>query len=127
MPQISVYEVNHILNTSSNLTYTQLCAISLIYRKNTLGIELEEIDYGSFENEKKLAHISPVSISIRQEIYQLYQYGLIDMENTALLSWHDIIPNKLTLTPLGERYYEVMSLNKVPKKDLSILVRPTPK
>lgn len=124
MPKISVYEVNHILNTSSNLTYTQLCAISLIYRKKILGIELEEIDYGITENEKRLSYISALSISIRQEIYQLYQYGLIDMENTALLSWHDIIPNKLTLTPLGERYYEIMSLNKIPDDDLKILVRP---
>jgi hypothetical protein len=75
--------------------------LSLIFRKESLGIKLEDIDYLEFDNEKFLSRLSPTSISLRQEIYDMYQLGLINMNDTAIFSWGQITPEKLTLNELG--------------------------
>jgi hypothetical protein len=123
MPKISVGEVNHIIKMIDNLTYRQLCTLSLIFRKKSLSIELESIDYSEFGNEKFLSFLSPTSISLRQEIYQMYQLGLIDMEDTALLSWGYIIPERLNLTELGNRCYEIMGLYEILDNEIKSLAR----
>lgn len=123
MPKVSVGEVNHILKMFDDLTYRQLCALALIFRKKPLGIELEDIDYAEFGNEKYLSFLSPTSISLRVEIYQMYQLGLVNMNDTALLSWEHIAPEKLELTELGNRCYEIMGLYEIPNDEIKILVR----
>lgn len=93
------------------------------FQKKPLSIELESIDYSEFGNEKFLSFLSPTSISLRQEIYQMYQLGLIDMEDTALLSWGYIIPERLNLTELGNRCYEIMGLYEILDNEIKSLAR----
>ncbi len=123
MPQISVGEVNHILKMIDNLTYRQLCTLSLIFRKESLGIKLENVDYGIYDNEEYLSLLSPTSISLRQEIYQMYQLGLVNMKDTALLSWEDITPERLELTELGNRCYEIMGLYEISDNEVKSVAR----
>lgn len=123
MHKVSVGEVNHILKMIDNLTYRQLCTLSLIFRKKPLGIKLEDIDYGEFGNEKYLSFLSPTSISLRQEIYQMYQLGLVNMNDTALLSWEYITPEKLELTELGNRCYEIMGLYEISDNEIKSMAR----
>lgn len=44
MPKISVGEVNHILKMIDSLTYRQLCTMSLIFKKKSLGIKLYKLN-----------------------------------------------------------------------------------
>ena len=97
--------------------------MSLIFRKESLGIQLEDIDYLEFGNEKFLSFVSPTSASLRQEIYDMYQLGLINMDNQALLSWDYITPQKLTLTELGARSYEIMGLYEISDREIKSLAR----
>ncbi len=35
-----------------------------------------------------------------------------------MVEWTDVAPNRLLLTSMGERYYEVMGLQDIPKEDV---------
>lgn len=123
MSKISPGEVNHIIKIIDNLTYRQLCTLSLIIRKELLGIQLDDKNYYEFGNEKFLSFISPKSGSLRQEIYDMYQLGLINMDNTAIMSWEQIRPQRLTLTELGARSYEIMGLYEISDEEIKSLAR----
>lgn len=91
--------------------------------KITESTYIEDIDYSDFGNEKYLSFLSPTSISLRQEIYQVYQLGLININDKALLSWEYITPEKLELTELGNRCYEIMGLYEISDDEIKVLAR----
>jgi hypothetical protein len=130
-PELRVGEANHILQIAENLTYRQMCILALFHRKDEIGdLQLAESLYRSQSFE---------TISILQEIYQLYNFGLLarlisdssdssdysdafissaSSDYLALSNWEDVKPNQIELTPLGKRYYAVMGLDEVSSIDL---------
>jgi len=124
-PGFSVGEANHLLQIAGNLTYRKMCILSLIERKTQIqGIKLREDEYRGFKGQ-----ILYESISILQEIYEMYNLGMIACKSKssegheALLGWTDVAPNRLLLTPMGKRYYKVMGLQDIPKKDIKEVAR----
>ena len=102
-----------------------MCILSLIERKTQIqGIKLREDEYRGFKGQ-----ILYESISILQEIYEMYNLGMIACKSKssegheALLGWTDVAPNRLLLTPMGKRYYKVMGLQDIPKKDIKEVAR----
>jgi hypothetical protein len=41
----------------------------------------------------------------------------------SMTEWTDIAPNGLELTPMGERYYQVMGLDDVSEEDIKEVAR----
>jgi len=116
----SVGEANHLIRIANDLTYRGMCIIALIARKDqNLNIKLREESYREFEGE-----IYYETISILQEAYQIYNYGLIacKMKSSesyeALLDWTAIAPNRMELTLLGKRYHKVMGLEDIPEEEV---------
>lgn len=116
----SVGEANHLLQIANDLTYRGMCFLALIERKcQILSIKLREESYREFKGD-----IYYETISILQEAYQIYNYGLIACKikssesYEALLGWTDIAPNRLLLTLIGKRYYQVMGLEDIPEEDV---------
>lgn len=118
---IAIGEANHVLKIATNLTYRQICVLSLIEQKKNIS----QISLG-----KKLAReedgleelITNESIFLREEIMELYQKGLIYVELNerpfVLLSCFDIVPDNIMFTPLGELCYSIMGLGNIPDQDL---------
>jgi len=113
---LSVGEANHILQIGNNLTYRQMCLLALFNRKNEMR-DLQLVE--SLQNSQSFE-----IISILQEIYQLYNYGLLSctVPNSphyqALLGWDDVKPTRMELTSLAKRYYAIMGLNELPSLEL---------
>lgn len=125
MPNISVGEVNHMLRIVQNLSYRQMCVLSLFHRKNLIeGLKLSETNF--LDQEHLLEELSTDSISLRQEIYELYHMGLVNKFSSAknpkdfiaLLSWDSVVPNNMVLSDFGERCYELMGLYELPIGDI---------
>jgi hypothetical protein len=130
-PDLRIGEANHILQIAENLTYRQMCLLSLFCRKD----EIHDLELPESLNNTQSFEI----ISIQQEIYQLYNFGLLgcripDSSNSsdfsdgwiasdssnyqALLGWDDVKPNLMELSYLAQRYYVIMGLNEVSSIDL---------
>lgn len=113
---LRVGEANHILQIADNLTYRQMCLLALFHRKE----EIRDLQFAESPSSSK----SFETISILQEIYQLYNFGLLactipdSPDYLYLMGWEDVKPNQIELTPLAKRYYLVMGLDKVPSLDL---------
>lgn len=122
-PGLRVGEANHILQIAENLTYRQMCLLALFHREDEIrDLQLAEALPSSQSFE---------TISVLQEIYQLYNFGLLaspipdSSDYLSLMSWEDVIPNLIELTSLAKRYYAVMSLDEVSSldvKDVAILL-----
>ena len=113
-----------------------MCVLSLVIRnKSLLGISLGK--KWLRENEKLIPYISVESISLRQEIMDMYSQGLIACEvveenegkwssarvtqeddNLAMMGWYDVVPAGLKLTELGDLCYNLMALKEIPDKDI---------
>lgn len=124
--ELSVGQANHILQIADNLTYRQMCILSLFQRKAEIEeVTLKEDDY----REKLEDSLSPETISILQEIYQLYNFGLLvcSMSNSnddkAMVYWGDVEPNRMELTALANRYYQIMGLDEISSVDLIDVAR----
>jgi len=120
-PAISVGQANHVLRIAENLTYRAMCILSLIKRKDELeGVRLSGGDY------KQREKISYETMSLLQESYELYNLYLIvpkDPNVILINNWTGMSPNILKLTPIGERYYQVMGLDDIPEEDVREVAR----
>jgi hypothetical protein len=117
----SLGEANHLLRIAESLTYRQMCTLSLIERKHQIQeVNLREDSYREYKGEKVFYE----TISILQEAYELYNLGLIACKNKsgtgyeAMLGWTDPAPNRLELTPMGKRYYEIMGLEGIAEEEI---------
>ncbi len=116
----SAGEANHLLRIAENLTYRQMCILSLIKRKNKIkGIKLREEEYGY---ELDYERMSKETISSLQEAFDMSSAGLITRKSQSediivMTEWNDIAPNWLELTQMGESYYQVMGLDDIPEED----------
>jgi hypothetical protein len=135
--EISVAEANHILQVVENITYRQMCLLSLFERKNELeDINLLNISLSEMQDEEMVMSID--LLSILQETFQLHSLGLIARSNVvseqkdsfvsggigygvnyeAMFGLDDVAPNRMVLTNLGKRYFSIMNLSEIPIKDL---------
>ncbi len=116
--EISVGEANHLIQEAQNLTYRKMCILSMLKDKEKnegtdKWITLREKHYMDLKSE-----INFKTISILQEMFELYSNGLIYCENyDSLSNYSHIWPNQMHLTKLGNRYCEIMGLKYIPQVD----------
>jgi len=119
-PSITIGQANHALKIAETLTYRQMCLLSLI--TVTEGIELSDENFG---RRKKIPY---ETMSLLQEMYELYNdLGLItpkDSKVVLIRGWWGMSPRKFDLTPIGERYYQLMGIEKgIPDEDIEDIAR----
>lgn len=125
-PGFSVGEANHLLRIAENATYREMCILSLIKRKDEIPeIKLREDSYSDYWQEADKGITLAETVSTVQEAYEMYGLGLILCKDKtdkggfwSMTEWTDIAPNGLELTPMGERYYQVMGLDDIPRQDI---------
>jgi hypothetical protein len=134
--EINSSEANHILQVAENMTYRQMCLLALFERK----AEINDIRLATKDATKDDDEDSSIikDISLLQEIFQLYNLGLVaqllvesknsdeftggyitNEKNYLLLDGYDTVsPVDIVLKDLGKRYFNVMSLSEIPYEDV---------
>ena len=108
-----------------------MCILSLIKRKYEVqGIKLREASYSDYWQEPDKGIALAETVSTAQEAYEMYSLGLILCKDKtdkggfwSMTEWTDIAPNGLELTPMGERYYQVMGLDDISEEDVREVAR----
>ncbi len=124
-PWVSVGEANHLLRVAESLSYRQICLLALIARKGLLAnLKLE-----AAQLHKTRPSLSYDAISLLQEAFEMYNRGLMlqrtdnPQSNEALLGWADVVPDKLSLAPAGERLAMLLGVNNIEDSDVSGIVQ----
>jgi len=125
-PGFSLGESNHLLQLAGSMTYRKMSILALFNKKDLTpgNYKLRDDSYRGFKGE-----ILYETISVLQEIFELYNLGFVYCSNKertggeALLGWHDATPNRMHLTPLGQRYFDIMGLNDVEDNDTQPLIK----
>lgn len=128
---LSAGEASYILNVTERLTYRQICFMALLLQKPQ--IEATNLIKESDRNSGKISALKTISalkiISLLQEIFDLYTYGLVARKNptnefhSAMLGWFDVTPDYMILTDLGRQFSELMGLQTIPVDDLRYIIR----
>ncbi|HDX8350858.1 MULTISPECIES: hypothetical protein [Aeromonas] len=104
---VSVDEANYYLRLFDAITYRQLCIICLAFMK-PYHIDFQNLrdrDYRTYNNS-----MLATKAILLQEVFELDKLGLVACRTndgngySALLGWSDIVPSKMELTALGERF-----------------------
>jgi len=125
---ISIGEANHMLQVAEQVSYRQMCVLSLLARIHDIqGINLRDKDY------VRLTGVSYEAITLLLEVHSMHNMNLVAQkvnpssedaiisnsgETIALLSWGYIVPGDLVITTIGKRYYEAMGLRDIPDEDI---------
>jgi hypothetical protein len=129
--QVSAGEANHLLQITENLTYREMCILSLIKRKDEIsGIRLRGISDGEVYDagDSVTLDFSTEKVSVLQQAYELCNHGLMicstgkgDMaKGDMAILWgaYSVIPDELLLTVAGHKFYEILGLDDIPEEDI---------
>jgi len=105
---------NLLLRLGKNLSYRQLCILAVFANSDKLN--LRQGDY------RKDGDMEGIKIALFQEIFDLYNQGLLNCSGEALLSMGDINPHKMRTQGTGTILYRVMELFHVNSDDLNQVV-----
>jgi hypothetical protein len=114
--RISSESANQILSMAESFTYRKYSVISFFAQKNVL-YNTNELMKDSYESYPDLKFTIELDI-LKQDIFDLFNVGIIDSNDYALNSSKDIMPEKMNLTSLGQELYKLMDLNEIPKEEL---------
>lgn len=103
---------NFLLKLASNLSYRQLCLIS-IFAGNEVKPKLRATDYRG-DGGSITQHLA----SVLHEIMEMHNYGIVSIPNDTLLGITDIAPAKMHVQGAGVELRRLMELNEIPITDL---------
>lgn len=110
----SANEANHLLHLVESFTYRKLCVLKIITDKtNGVLLNLKKTDY------RKSEYTNDETFPILQEIYELVNRGLaycVGENNDGgdyLLGYYEVVPDRMRLNEMGERYSKIMELSDI--------------
>lgn len=125
-PGVTQAEANHLLNIAENLTYRQMCVLSILKANNDEEkFVLRDTNYRNLE--------SPIpfeTVSLLQEIIELQNVGLVartikNRKNEGFFymqGWSDIVPNLLGLRPLGFRITTLLGVDQISNQEIDPII-----
>lgn len=113
-PNIDRAQANLLLKLGQDLTYRQLCLLSLFYFR----------DNYSLREKAYLSHnVNGLFFAILQEIYDLYFKGMLKSDLGSFVSITDIAPAKMTLQGTGMLLFELMGLKNIDKAEIDSIAK----
>ncbi|MXV49510.1 hypothetical protein GS399_00880 [Pedobacter sp. HMF7647] len=111
-------DVNQLLSLVTGLTYRKLCILSLAGRKTLKGEpELMKDPFSWYP----AINLDIKTSGILNDILELTALNFVDFQE-ILLGWKSIRGNNLMLTSLGQKYFELLSLDEIEAKDYEDVV-----
>jgi hypothetical protein len=117
-PEIDRAQANYLIQLAEELSYRQLCLLSLFMNRDHLGIRLRQGDYrgGGISTTEQVV--------LLQEIYDLYLRSMVhDSGGSAMLGLTDVNPDTVSVLTSGFTLYTLMELDTVEDQDLLPLIR----
>lgn len=105
---------NLLIRIAGELSYRQLCLLSLFAQKDKFN--LKESDYRQ-ENT-----MSVDKIGLLQEVFKLEQMSLLNSGN-VLFGLTNITPAKMNVEGVGQALFKLMDLSKIRSDDLEVLAQ----
>lgn len=128
---ISSDEANYLLRLAESITFRQMCFLSIFERKTEIGIELpdRDLDAESKAMLQDLGALQEILLLVRDGLVHLpfenktseSMAGAIVVADSELLisNLEEVIPNRMKLTELGRRCYEILGLGNIPVDDMA--------
>lgn len=118
-------QANFLIRLGEDLSYRQLCLLSL-FAQNTLihgGNNRLNLRTSSYREETGMAPISFDLLVLLQEVYDLYQRGIVNNGGEAMISVADANPSQMSPVGAAGNLYNLMELWVVSTDDLNALIR----
>lgn len=117
---ITSEDVNHLLSAVGGLTYRKLSIIALYGRKKEIFPEKNIMvdPYSWYPNVS--FHLS--TQAILQDLFELGNQGIVDLKSLLATNHLHLWPAKFELSQLGQKYFELMSLDEIPIQDLNPII-----
>lgn len=111
---ISSDNANQILITAERFSYRKLCLLSLIGNKSVMNkFQLRTARYRDNSN-----FVDSVDLDlVLQDYFELSNSGLIASSESAMAFPCDVTPGLVFLTPMGKKYFDLMSLNEIVEEE----------
>ena len=111
---ISREHANLLIKTAADLTYRQLCLLTVFMNADVLGDALRQTNF--WEEPSASAEQLP----LLQEAFDLYNSNLINNAGSAaMLGMRDLVPAGVTLDVMGESLYSLMELWLLDEQDVN--------
>ncbi len=123
-PDIDRSQANFLIRLGEDLSYRQLCLLSLFGQNTFLGVNNRlNLRTGSYRNATGTASFGFDLLVLLQEIYDLYQRGIVNNGADAMIAIADANPSKLSPVGAAINLYNLMELGTVSTHDLNALIR----
>ncbi len=116
-------QANFLVRLGEDLSYRQLCLLSL-FAQNTLllgGDNRLNLHTSSYRGDA--SSLGMGRIVLLQETYDLYQMGIVNCGEQALIAVADVNPSQMSLQGVSVNLYNLMELGTVSTADLNVLMR----
>lgn len=119
-PNIDRGNANLLLRLAEQLSYRQLCILSLFgLSDKPPELPMDSYSDGEFDNEG----IASKRHDLLEEAFELHTRSLVARsDNTAILDIYYIAPGIMQLIGTGRNLYELMELRDIPRSDVEELV-----
>lgn len=110
-PEIDRAMANLLIKLGERISYRQICLLNLFVNKDNFNLRQE--DYRNVEN------IGADRAALFQEIYYLYNQGMINKSGEAMLGLLALKPRSMNVQGTGSMLYTLMELWNVETQDLN--------
>jgi hypothetical protein len=117
-PACDKAQANHLIRIVQELSWRQICIISLTARKSNFN--LRNLNY---INQPTMSH---AHVFLLDEIMELYNKSLIVFGNDFLMGMTGIHPSRMQLEGVGVHLHNMMELSTIPDQeleDIAVLLR----
>lgn len=122
-PDVDRSQANFLLRLGEDLSYRQLCLLSLFGQNTLLGVNNRlNLRTSSYRNAVGTVSFGFDLVVLLQEIYDLYQRGIVTNGRDAMISVSDAIPSQLSPVGATINLYNLMELGTVSTDDLNVLI-----
>ncbi|MEY2664215.1 MAG: hypothetical protein RIT04_23 [Candidatus Parcubacteria bacterium] len=108
-------QANLLIKTAQDLSWQQICLISLAVRKANFPLRNEAYRTQTMFPQEL--------IFLLQEIFDLYNKNLILFGQEALLGVTDITPSKIDTQGVGAHLYNMMNLSEIPQNEIESIAK----
>lgn len=116
-------QANFLLKLSEDLSYRQLCLLSLFAQNTLLGENNPfNLRTSSYSQDADSVSFEFELVALLQEIYGLYQRGIVSNGGTAMVAVADANPSQMSPVGAAVNLYNLMELWTVSVDDLNALI-----
>ena len=118
--KIKSEDINQILDTTEKFTYRKICVIK--FCKDNIDIGFSSIRDSDYRDNYDLDQSFELPLLL-QDFMDLYNLGIISRsDGTTMLDISDVHPKIMSLTSIGQIYFELLGAQDIPPDDYQKII-----